>query len=107
MTSRWAQFAGVPTAAFGGAYYLAGFFLTIFYLDARRSWALRLLFALTVVALGASLALLYRMAFVLRSYCQYCLLSDFIIALLFILTLAAMLQNRRSQLQVTAPVSAE
>ncbi len=96
MTSRWATAGGVPTAGVGAAYYLATFLLTIGYLDARKPWMLNLVFALTAVGLVVSAALLYLMAFVIGSYCQYCLLSDIITALLFVSALTAAVQQRRS-----------
>ncbi len=107
MSSSWATIGGVPTAGFGAAYYLAAFFLTIFYLDARRPWTLILLLALTALGLLASLALLYLMAFVLHSYCQYCLLSDVITVLLFVATLTAVAQQRHLQApsKTSAPAS--
>jgi uncharacterized membrane protein len=100
MTSRYATLAGLPTAGFGAAYYLAAFFLTMLYLDSRCSWTLTLLLALTAAALAVSLALLYLMAFVIRSYCQYCLLSDAITLLLFVTALIAVVQQRRARARV-------
>ncbi len=94
LTSRWAEVADVPTAGFGAVYYLALFFLTLFYVDSRKPWALSVVVALTAIGLVASLALLYVMAAVLHSYCQYCLLSDLVTALLFVLALAAVAFRR-------------
>ncbi len=99
MTSRWATLGPVPTAAFGAAYYLATFFLNIFYFDSRKNWTLRLIFILSAAALAVSLALLYLMAFVIGSYCQYCLLSDLLSAGLFAAAIAALRQSRRAGLQ--------
>ena len=96
MTSRWAALGGVPTAGFGAAYYLATFFLTIFYLDSRRPWALTAIFVLSAIGLAVSLALVYVMAFLLHSFCQYCLLSDLITAVLFAGALMALVQRRRA-----------
>ena len=96
MNSAWASIAGVPTAGFGAVYYLATFFLTILYLDARRPWALTAVFVLSAIGLAVSLALVYVMAFRLHSFCQYCLLSDLITAVLFAGTLTAFLQRRRA-----------
>ncbi len=94
MTSRWAAIGPVPTAAFGAAYYLVTFFLLVSYLDSRRIWTLRLILYLSAVAVAVSLALLYLMAFVIRSYCQYCLLSDLLCAGLFAAALAVVLKSR-------------
>ncbi len=97
MTSRWAAVGPIPTAAFGAAYYLATFFLTILYLDSRQPWTLRLIFVSSVAALAVSLALLYLMAFVIHSYCQYCLLSDLLTAGLFAVTLISVLRSRNTR----------
>src|SRR5512146_2301758 len=78
LTSRWAEIAGIPTAGFGALYYLAVFFLTVLYLDSRKSWALKAVLVLVTVALAASLVLFCLMAVVIRSSCQYCLLSDLV-----------------------------
>ncbi len=104
MTSRYASLGPVPTAAFGAAYYLAVFFLAILYLDARKDWALNAIFVLSAVGLAVSLALLYVMAFMIGSYCQYCLLSDFLSGCLFGLALMAVLMRRRQRLQNPKPV---
>jgi uncharacterized membrane protein len=106
LTSRWATLGGVPTAVFGAAYYLLTFFLTIFYLDSRKHWTLTLILALTAAALAVSLALVYLMAFVIGSYCQYCLLSDLMTALLFAASLAAVLLRRKARLAISTSKAA-
>ncbi len=95
MTSRYATVGSIPTAAFGAAYYLAAFFLSIFFLDSRRPVVLTAVLALSSAALAVSLILLYLMAFVIKAYCQYCLLSDLMTAALFAASLAAFLRARR------------
>jgi uncharacterized membrane protein len=74
LSSHYATIAGVPTAAFGALAYFAAFSLATLaafgYERARTALAV-------VVApmLIMTLWLLYVQAFVLRAYCEYCLVS--------------------------------
>jgi uncharacterized membrane protein len=74
LSSHYAVIAGVPTAAFGALAYFAAFSLATLaafgYERARTGLAL-----LVAPMLGATLWLLYVQAFVIRAYCEYCLLS--------------------------------
>jgi uncharacterized membrane protein len=74
LSSHYATIAGVPTAAFGALAYFAAFsFATLAAFGyARARTALALLVAPMLVM---TLWLLYAQAFVLRAYCEYCLLS--------------------------------
>ncbi len=72
--SVYASVAGIPTAAFGALAYFAAFsFATLAAFGYERA---RTLLALTVAPmLISSLWLLYVQAFILRAYCDFCLLS--------------------------------
>ncbi len=96
MTSRYATLGPIPTAGFGAAYYLVAFFLLIFFLDSRRPTVLTAVLALSSAALVVSLVLLYLMAFVIKAFCQYCLLSDLLTTALFATSLAVVLRARRT-----------
>lgn len=87
LASAYSKFAGIPIAMFGVAGYFTAFTFATFagfdYLRARK------FFALTVGALfAATLWLLYVQAFVLHSYCRYCLFSAAITFLLMGLVVA-------------------
>ena len=87
LASAYSKFAGVPVAMFGVAGYFTAFTFATFagfdYLRARK------FFALTVGALfAATLWLLYLQAFVLHSFCRYCLFSAAITFLLMGLVVA-------------------
>ena len=74
LSSAYASIGGIPLAAFGALAYFIAFSLSTL---AAFGYAgvkifLRLLVALMLLA---SLWLLYLQAFVLRAFCQYCLLS--------------------------------
>jgi uncharacterized membrane protein len=74
LSSNYATIGGFPTAAFGALAYFAAFSfatLAVFgYERARTALAI-----LVAPMLAMTLWLLYVQAFVLRAYCEYCLLS--------------------------------
>lgn len=74
LSSHYATIAGVPTAAFGALAYFAAFSLATLaaFGYARARTALAVLVAPMLIM---TLWLLYLQAFVLRAYCEYCLLS--------------------------------
>jgi uncharacterized membrane protein len=75
LSSSYAAVAGIPTAAFGALAYFAAFsFATLAVFGYNRA---RTLLALTVAPMVVTtLWLLYVQAFVLRAYCEFCLLSS-------------------------------
>jgi uncharacterized membrane protein len=74
LSSHYATIAGVPTAAFGAAAYFAAFSLATLAVFgyARARTALAIIVAPMLIM---TLWLFYVQAFVLRAYCEYCLLS--------------------------------
>jgi uncharacterized membrane protein len=87
LASAYSKVAGIPVAMLGVAGYFTAFTFAIFagfdYLRARK------LFALIVGALfAATLWLLYVQAFLLHSFCRYCLFSAAITFLLMGLVVA-------------------
>jgi uncharacterized membrane protein len=74
LSSHYAQFAGIPTAALGALAYLVAFsFATLAAFGDRRARTGLAIFV--VPMLLTTLWLLYLQAFVLHAYCDYCLLS--------------------------------
>ncbi|MEZ5346398.1 MAG: vitamin K epoxide reductase family protein [Pyrinomonadaceae bacterium] len=74
LTSSYAEFYGIPTAAFGVLAYLLAFSLAL--LTAFGSRGLWNLFgALTVIMTAFTLWLIYLQAFVIGAFCQFCLIS--------------------------------
>ena len=92
LSSHYATVGGVPLAAFGAAAYFTVFSLSTLaafdYRFARTLWAV----VVTVMFLF-SLWLIYLQAFVLRAFCQFCLLSAAVTTLLFLLVLATRLRR--------------
>lgn len=74
LTSKYAEFAGVPLAAFGAIAYFAAFSLAIMAAFGNRTmWRL---FQLLAIVMGLfSIWLLYVQASIIGAFCQYCLVS--------------------------------
>ena len=88
LSSRYAVVAGIPLAAVGAAAYF-----TVFSLATLAAFGYRLagtLLTLLVIAMFlVSLWLVYLQAFVIREFCQYCLLSAAITVGLLVAALMA------------------
>ena len=88
LSSPYAIVAGIPLAAIGAAAYFTVFSLAILTLFGYPK-AGTLLLALVVMMFGVSLWLIYLQAFVIREFCQYCLLSALITIALLVVSLIA------------------
>ena len=88
LTSAYAQFAGIPTAAYGAIAYFVAFSLAI--LEAYGNRMMWKLFGVHVVVMAAVTCwLLYLQAFVIGAFCQFCLISaltTFLLLILFIVS---------------------
>ncbi|MCR4312410.1 MAG: vitamin K epoxide reductase family protein [Candidatus Uhrbacteria bacterium] len=84
-SSTYAVTFGIPVALFGAAYYLSVFFGIVTYKETKNPALLRGISLLTVSGLAASAWFLYVQAFLLRAFCQYCLLSAITSTVLFAL----------------------
>lgn len=86
LTSSYAEIAGIPLAVFGAAAYFLAFSLAI--LAAFGNRKLWFLFGVQVSLMAAfSLWLFYLQAFVIKAFCQFCLLSAATTVTLFIIAL--------------------
>lgn len=90
LSSPYAMVAGIPLAAIGAAAYFAVFSLAILALF-NYDIARRLLWPLVGTMFLISLWLIYLQAFVIREFCQYCLLS----ALITLALLVVVIMNHR------------
>jgi uncharacterized membrane protein len=83
LNSPYSTILGIPVAWFGLAFYLitAGCALFAFF---GFEQALRLSFALVSAAFGFTLYLVYLQAIVIQAFCDYCLLSALLVALIFV-----------------------
>jgi uncharacterized membrane protein len=88
LSSSYAVVAGIPLAMIGAAAYF-----TVFSLATLAAFGYRvagtLLTALIVAMFLVSLWLIYLQAFVIRAFCQFCLLSAAVTFLLFVVALMA------------------
>lgn len=78
LTSKFASFANIPISLIGSAYYLATIVLSLIFIEAKQEFTFRLLFI--IISFGAvfALGLILVQIFILKAFCQYCLVSDFI-----------------------------
>jgi uncharacterized membrane protein len=86
LNSPYAAVFGIPVAWFGLAFYLTTAGCALFALFGFEQ-ALRLSFLLASLALAFSVYLLYLQAMVIQAFCDYCLLSAFLVTLIFVLHL--------------------
>src|SRR5216684_6200013 len=91
LSSPYAQIGSIPLAAVGAAAYFTVFSLSILAAFKYR-FARPLLAALVAVMFLMTLWLLYLQAFVIRHFCQYCLLSA---AVTIVLTGLVLIASRR------------
>ena len=82
LNSPYARVLGIPVAWYGLAFYLTIAGCALF-ASFGFGQALRLSLALTSVAFVFTLYLLYLQAMVIRAFCDYCLLSAFLVTLIF------------------------
>lgn len=95
LTSQWADFHGIPLAAFGAAAYFAAFALAVLAaFGDRRMW----MFHGIVVVLMACFSgyLIYVQAALIGAFCQYCLISAGTTFTLLILFIISVLTGRRA-----------
>ena len=88
LTSSYAAIAGIPLAALGAAAYFSVFSLATLAVFGYRA-ARTLLRPLVAVMVLVSVWLFYLQAFVIRAFCQFCLLSAAITIALMIVVLLA------------------
>jgi uncharacterized membrane protein len=74
LTSPYAEIGGIPLAAFGAAAYFVAFSLALLAAFGNRlMWKI---FSIQIVLMALfTLYLLYLQAFVIKAYCQFCLIS--------------------------------
>ena len=89
LTSKYSEVAGIPLSWFGLAFYFAIFSLVIFTMfedpEHRLSQLSGWIFYLAGAALIISAFLVGIQAFILKAFCEYCLLSAALVLTIFLL----------------------
>lgn len=81
LTSQFSTIAAIPVALIGALYFLFLIFVIL-----QRGWLFRYFKFFAFLGVLASLYFFYTQAFILKAFCQYCLLSEVIILGIFILS---------------------
>lgn len=84
LTSPYSAIFGIPLALLGAIYYAIIFFGAISYLESKAKISWQILAILPIPAWIFSIWLLYLQGAVIKSYCQYCLLSFATSTILFV-----------------------
>ncbi len=94
LTSSYAEIAGVPLAAIGGAAYFAAFALAVLAaFGDRRMW---MVFGIHVsLMMAVTLWLLYLQAFIINAFCQFCLISAAVTTTMFVIYIVSRIVRRK------------
>ncbi|MDQ1637597.1 MAG: hypothetical protein QOF62_936 [Pyrinomonadaceae bacterium] len=92
LSSEYATVRGIPLAMIGAAAYFAVFSLAVLAAYSYR-WAAKSLTVIVGLMFITTLWLIYLQAFVIKHFCQFCLLSAFVT---FILTVLIVISLRRN-----------
>lgn len=84
LTSRFSEFGGVPTAALGIVFYLVVLFAIMYYVTNQQRPNKYLMLGWSTIGFVTSLGLTSIQAFVIKAWCQYCLLSALTSTLIFL-----------------------
>lgn len=83
LTSKYAIVWGVPLALFGALYYLMVVMFSMLYFDTKNSKYIAMAAGTVVIGFIFTLWFLYLQAFVIKAFCEFCLLSAGITTALF------------------------
>lgn len=97
LSSKYSVILGVPMALFGMLYYLFILVTAFFYLETGKKGALKILTFTTAFGFLFSCWLVYLQFFVIKSICQYCMLSAINSTILFIFGLSLVSSWRSSK----------
>ncbi|MEO7043370.1 MAG: vitamin K epoxide reductase family protein [Gemmatimonadaceae bacterium] len=98
-TSSWSVFVGAPVAAWGLAFYVATFLVALAGTSARYAERVELSYVLTamsIVGVAFSAWLTYLELYVIDAICKYCVSSAVIVTLIFLVSVADLVEHRRA-----------
>lgn len=95
LTSKYSVILGIPDPLLGSIYYLLILVSLVIYLDSKNKRFLRWTLFFTICGFLFSIWLVYLQAFVIHSYCQYCLGSALTSTILFITACIILSKNAK------------
>ena len=96
LASAYSTLGPMPIALFGVIFYLAVIVLCLFLTTNYKKIYLKILYLFIFVGFVVSVILFEVQAFILRSFCQYCVLSEVITTALLILVFLRYLGNKKN-----------
>jgi len=98
LTSNFATIYGIPLAAFGSIYFLISVVLNVLALQRFSNiWMRRIFILFNTSGLIAAIILLYLQFVVIKAFCQYCLLVELILFLLFFFSIFGVKKTNKIQ----------
>lgn len=76
LTSKYSTIGTVPVSLPGSIFYVAVMVFSIIALQTKRFLFIKILFSLAVIGVLVSIGFFLIQALIIRSFCQYCLLSE-------------------------------
>lgn len=86
--SQYSDIIGIPLALLGSLYYLFVLIAAMLYIDSQNKWALKIISIFPTIGFLFSIWLTYLQAYVIKAFCQYCLLSALTSTILFVLSIS-------------------
>ena len=102
LTSSYSSVLGIPVSLFGSVYYLLILIGLYAYIDTRNVKILKWTLLLTFLGFMMTLGLMYIMAFILKAFCSYCLVSAITSTILFISSTIILRKFKLEEIQVDA-----
>jgi len=100
-TSKYSFILGIPVALLGSIYYLAMFIAAILYLDRKNLRVIRAASWFSISGFIFSIWFTAVQAFIIKAYCQYCLLSALTSTAIFGLGMWLLIKSRSQKTQNT------
>ena len=95
LNSSYSEILGIPVSLLGAIYYFVLLILFMIYFDKKKEIFLQYAFHLTIFGFLFSLYFLSIQAFVLKAFCQYCLVSNTSSIILFIIAFSVLYKHKK------------
>ena len=102
-SSQYSKVLGIPVALLGSFYYLSVLVMVIWYFDRRNQKTLDFVSQYVFVGMAASLYFVFLQAFIIKSWCLYCLGSAVSSTALFVVGLVYMKYWKHSNVEPLPP----